>query len=371
MVGDVLLPVQRQKKVKKSDYKNEGMIPVIDQSVDFIAGYTNVDDCKYKGELPVIIFGDHTRILKYVRFPFAAGADGTQVLKPSTEFDERYFYYCLIALNLKNYGYERHFKYLKEEEIIWRPLPLQRKIAGVLSAYDDLIENNSRRIKILEEMAQAIYQEWFVKFRFPGHEKVRMVDSPLGKIPEGWEIKSFSSMFDVKYGKNLPLKKVKKSGLYPVYGAGGIIGYYDELVEDEKIALVTCRGNGSGTVWRTRHPAFITNNSFRIKPKEEFSYMSYFFVEQLLKHSDIARALSGSAQPQITIEGISYVPVILADAEIIQNFILMVQKLPELIDKLYIKNQVLRETRDLLLPKLISGKIDVEGLDIDVGELAE
>lgn len=73
-------------------------------------------------------------------------------------------------------------------------IDVQNKIAAILSAYDDLIENNLRRIKILEEMAQALYREWFVHFRFPGHEKVRLVDSPLGKIPEGWEIKSFDKI---------------------------------------------------------------------------------------------------------------------------------------------------------------------------------
>ena len=74
------------------------------------------------------------------------------------------------------------------------PLPVQRQIAGILSAYDDLIENNTRRIKILEGMARTIYREWFVHFRFPGHEKVKMVDSPLGKIPEGWEVKPLMSL---------------------------------------------------------------------------------------------------------------------------------------------------------------------------------
>ena len=70
---------------------------------------------------------------------------------------------------------------------------IQQKIAAILSAYDDLIENNLRRIKILEEMAQTLYREWFVKFRFPGHQKVKMVNSPMGKIPEGWEVKPLGS----------------------------------------------------------------------------------------------------------------------------------------------------------------------------------
>jgi type I restriction enzyme S subunit len=80
------------------------------------------------------------------------------------------------------------------------PLPIQRKIAAFLSAYDDLIENNTQRIKILEEMAQALYHEWFVKFRFPGHEKVRMVGWELGKIPEGWEVKNLFEAAKVTYG---------------------------------------------------------------------------------------------------------------------------------------------------------------------------
>ena len=82
------------------------------------------------------------------------------------------------------------------------PLPTQRKIAAALSAYDDLIENNTRRIKILEDMAQTLYQEWFVHFRFPGHENVPMVESALGPIPHGWKVKQLSEMCDVLMGQS-------------------------------------------------------------------------------------------------------------------------------------------------------------------------
>jgi type I restriction enzyme S subunit len=87
------------------------------------------------------------------------------------------------------------------------PLPLQQEIASILSAYDDLIENNTRRIKILEEMARAIYREWFVHFRFPGHEKVKLVDSPLGKIPEGWEVKPIGDVIETLGGGTPSTKK--------------------------------------------------------------------------------------------------------------------------------------------------------------------
>lgn len=98
-----------------------------------------------------------------------------------------------------------------------RDLPIQRRIASILSTYDDLIENNQRRIKILEEMARSLYREWFVNFRYPGHEKVPLVDSPLGPIPKGWEFSEFRNLFNIKYGKTLPIAEVKKEGAYPVY----------------------------------------------------------------------------------------------------------------------------------------------------------
>jgi type I restriction enzyme S subunit len=93
------------------------------------------------------------------------------------------------------------------------PLPIQHNIASVLSAYDDLIENNTRRIEILEEMAQAIYREWFVHFHFPGHDKAEIVDSPLGAIPEGWEVKKLFDVAEVTYGFPFKSKLFTQEGL--------------------------------------------------------------------------------------------------------------------------------------------------------------
>ncbi len=89
---------------------------------------------------------------------------------------------------------------IKDLEIPAPSLPTQRKIAAILGAYDDLIENNTQHIKILEEMTQALYHEWFVKFRFPGHEKMRMVESELGMVPERWEVKKLSELVNTQYG---------------------------------------------------------------------------------------------------------------------------------------------------------------------------
>src|SRR5207344_848231 len=117
--------------------------------------------------------------------------------------DPLFLSYFLRTLNLANQnvagavpGLNRNALHLLPVSI--PPLPTQRKIAAILSAYDDLIENNTRRIAILEEMAQSLYREWFVHFRFPGHEKKRLVESELGLIPEGWEVKAFSEIVQIQ-----------------------------------------------------------------------------------------------------------------------------------------------------------------------------
>ena len=118
-------------------------------------------------------------------------------IKESSRLDADFLFYCLRNPELKaqlaahTYGAAQPNispTLIEQQEIPLPPLPIQRRIAGILSAYDDLIENSQRRIKILEEMTRRLYREWFVHFRFPGHEGCRFVDSPLGEIPEGWEL---------------------------------------------------------------------------------------------------------------------------------------------------------------------------------------
>ncbi|WP_419596484.1 restriction endonuclease subunit S, partial [Thiolapillus sp.] len=110
---------------------------------------------------------------------------------------------------------------LKQIEAPVPELRVQQKIAAILSAYDDLIENNLRRIKILEEIAQNIYREWFVKFRFPCHAKVRMVDSPLGETPEGWDIVKVGELLEkIKRKKKIKKQDYQLEGEIPVVDQG-------------------------------------------------------------------------------------------------------------------------------------------------------
>ena len=104
------------------------MLPIIDQSREFVAGYTDDKDALVNTELPIIVFGDHTRILKYIQFPFAKGADGTQlIISNTTRMPQSLFYFSLVAVDLSDYHYARHFKYLKAEEIFVPPLDIANK----------------------------------------------------------------------------------------------------------------------------------------------------------------------------------------------------------------------------------------------------
>ena len=119
LIGDLIGKVIRSKQVKTAEYLKQGAIPIVDQSRDFIAGYTNDPETVVNAGCPVIVFGDHTRILKYIHFPFAKGADGTQLIVSDNENMPQSLLYCsLIAVDLSNYHYARHFKYLKAESIL-------------------------------------------------------------------------------------------------------------------------------------------------------------------------------------------------------------------------------------------------------------
>ena len=128
------------KKIKQKDYLKEGMFPVIDQGSDLIGGYTDDENLLYDGELPVIIFGDHTRCFKYIDFKFAQGADGVKVLKVKPGIYTKYMYYLMLNLELPNKGYSRHYKFLREAKLPIPPLVEQERIVNRIESLFDKID---------------------------------------------------------------------------------------------------------------------------------------------------------------------------------------------------------------------------------------
>ncbi|TDR31052.1 restriction endonuclease subunit S [Hydromonas duriensis] len=151
------------KKTLSSDFLSEGSYPIVDQSKELIAGYTNDMSLLVNSEPPNIIFGDHTRIFKYIAFPFAMGADGIKILKPkqTTKLVEKYLYYFFLTLHIPNTGYNRHFKYLKKVKV---PLPTyaeQEKIARILDVADDLRQKDQQLIDHYTALGQALFIKMF------------------------------------------------------------------------------------------------------------------------------------------------------------------------------------------------------------------
>ena len=245
---------------------------------------------------------------------------------------------------------------IKGYEIPLPPLQTQHRIATILSRYDSLIENYQKQIKLLEEAAQRLYKEWFVDLRFPGHENTNIIDG----VPEGWEKKSVDSIYNIKYGKNLSTKLITETGFYPVYGANGVIGYYDKANCNEQVVLITSRGNGSGDVLMTYHKdAFITNNSFIVTPSEGFEYCKLPFTFQFLKMANFRAVRTGAAQPQLTNQSIHTVDVILPNKNLIEKFCSATIGMNDTIIKYREQIRLLTEARDRLLPKLMSGEITI------------
>ena len=288
------------------------------------------------------------------------------ILRPNNEIaDSRFLYYVMLtrdffmqADTVAIGAAQRTISLtaLRNMEVKLPSMETQHRIASILSRYDSLIENYQKQIKLLEEAAQRLYKEWFVDLHFPGHENTNIIDG----VPEGWEKKSVDSIYNIKYGKNLSTKLITETGFYPVYGANGVIGYYDKANCNEQVVLITSRGNGSGDVLMTYHKdAFITNNSFFVTPSEGFEYCKLPFTFQFLKMANFRAVRTGAAQPQLTNQSIHTVDVILPNKNLIEKFCSATIGMNDTIIKYREQIRLLTEARDRLLPKLMSGAIEV------------
>lgn len=152
-VGDLISKIRRTKQVAANNYQISGKYPVIDQSRNYIAGYTDDGECVLNVTIPYIVFGDHTRVLKYVPFSFAKGADGTQLIMSNDleRMPQSLFYNSLIEIDLSNYSYARHFKYLKEESILVPSKDIAEMYDKVVSQYCQSIQKSRDQIRHLTE----------------------------------------------------------------------------------------------------------------------------------------------------------------------------------------------------------------------------
>ena len=257
------------------------------------------------------------------------------------------------------------------------PLPTQRKIAAVLSVYDDLIENNTRRIKILEEMASAIYREWFIEFRFPGHEQVEMVESELGLIPQGWEVGELGDLAE-SVRRNIKQSDINQEtpylGLEHLPRKSIALSNWDSVDSINSAKLAFKKGEILfGKIRPYFHKVGVapldgicSSDTIVIRPKRNECFattLSYVSSEHFIEYATITS--QGTKMPRADWKVLVKYPVIIPPEQITQRFSSFVRDVVDQIQNLIFQNRNLRQTRDLLLPKLISGEIDVSELDID------
>ena len=230
---------------------------------------------------------------------------------------------------------------IKSIKIPVPPLPEQRAIASVLSSLDDKIDLLHRENKTLEAMAETLFRQWFVE-----------------EAKDEWEDAKLGEVVTITYGKNLPIKKLLKSG-YPVFGGNGQIGFYNKYLYVEPQVLVSCRGEASGKVNISLPRSFITNNSLilvRDKRKEiTFEYLKYHSLNY-----DFTLHVTGSAQPQITIDSLYDAAFLIPPVDLINKFTEIVRGCEEKRTNNLKQIHTLEKLRDTLLPKLMSGEVRVK-----------
>jgi type I restriction enzyme S subunit len=198
-VADSFTPtrINRQHQILAKDIAVAGAYPVIDQGQSFISGYCDEADKLIDFDLPLIVFGDHTRCFKFIDFPFVLGADGTKVLRPRQDlFDPKFYYYGLLSLNLPSRGYNRHFKLLKEQKIPLPPLQEQKQIAHILTIVKRAIKAQKRIIQTTTELKKALMQKLFSE----GLRGEPQKETEIGLVPESWEVVELGEFFQIKHG---------------------------------------------------------------------------------------------------------------------------------------------------------------------------
>jgi type I restriction enzyme S subunit len=293
---------------------------------------------------------------------------------------------------LSREGHGTNISNLSQDILSRLPLRLpriatQRKIAAILSTYDDLIENNNRRIRVLEEMAQRIYREWFVEFRYPGHRTVPLVDSELGPIPDGWTVCALSSIAET-ITRGVSPRYADSSDQLVINQRCIRDGKLDTLLARPHVSVVPAtkmvrpgdvlvNSTGVGTLGRVAQVLFsvegvtVDSHVTIVRAATDLAETEFFGLMLLAREAELAALGVGSTgQTELGRGAIGAMKVVLPPRQLQAEFADAMYALRRLPVSLAVATSRLRATRDLLLPRLISGEIDVTDLDIGVPDLA-
>ncbi len=371
-------------KVLTRDYKPSGSYPIIDQGQSPIAGWTDDDRGLISTNLPVVIFGDHTRAFKYVDFPFVRGADGTQLLKPKAWIDSLFFYYACRTVDLPSRGYNRHFKALKEKEIPMPPPGEQRNIARILKRIDNTLSLQDEQFQAITNLKRATMRTIFTH----GLRGEAQKETEIGPVPESWSVVNLGMLGRI--GNGSTPKKANSAywtdGSYPWLTSAKVydreVAQADQFVTMRALSechlprvqpgavLIAITGQGKTlghcAVLRiestlNQHLAYVALDQSRVDSVLVRGYLEtqYDYLRQV-------GAGGGSTKGALTCGFLRDLPVPVPPMNEQREIAAILDAIDRKIDLHRKKRVVLVELFKVLLHKLMTGEIRVSDLDLSV-----
>lgn len=374
-LGEVCSRLRSGTNITAKDIHEAGEVPVF--GGNGIRGYAS--EPNFSGECAII--GRQGAYCGNVRYfnGSARMSEHAVVAVADAGTNTRFLAYLLSTMNLGRLSGQAaqpglSVKILAQEPVLLPPLNLQARVASFVGSIDDLIENNRRRVEVLEEMARAIYREWFVKFRYPGHEDVPLVDSALGPMPEGWEHRRLFDAADVGFGYSFKSPRFSAQGPNQVIRirdipAGISSTFTDEVVipryavSDDDV-LVGMDGDFHMTVW-TGGDAWLNQRVTRLRSLAGMSNLQLLLsIENQIVTWN--KSIVGTTVAHLGKKHLELVTVLVSDGSTLERANAVFQPIMEQRRSLIQASRRLEALRDHLLPKLVTGQIDLSALDLDV-----
>ena len=355
------IAIGRENQILATEIQTSGLFPVIDQGKDFIAGYSDAEERVVRDGFPVVIFGDHTRCLKYVYFPFILGADGTKVLKPKEDlFDTKFFYYALLGLDIPNRGYNRHFTLLKEKKIPHPEREEQKKIAAILDVLERAIEQQEQIIQVTTELKKALMQKLFTE----GLRDEPQKQTEIGPVPDSWRLGRLDEFCILQRGFDIT-KKQQVAGNVPVVSSGGISSYHN-LAKIKGPGVVIGRKGTLGTVHFIDVDYWPHDTTLWVK---DFKGNDPLFTAYFLKTLRFEQFNSGASNPTLNRNTVHREPIAYPEKKEQKEIGLLLKTTDDKVRDCERKKTFLTELFCTLLHQLMTAQIHVN--DLDSGDLEQ
>lgn len=375
-LGEVCSRLSSGSNITAKDIHGSGSFPVF--GGNGIRGYAA--EANFSGECAII--GRQGAYCGNVRYFIgeARMSEHAIVACAGPSHNTRFLAYLLSNMNLGSLSGQAaqpglSVKVLAQQPIRMPSRNIQERISQILGAYDDLIEVNRRRIAVLEEMARGLFEEWFVRFRFPGHEAVPILDTPDGPLPEGWQRVPFGTVAENFDRFRKPLSGQQRLGMggpYPYYGAAKVFDYIDSYIFEGLHLLIAEDGSvitpdGFPVLQLVGDKFWVNNHAHVVKGCGDVS-TEYLYLA--LSRQPIQGYITGAAQPKITQANLNRIVITIADSSLMTQFSMIASTLFSLALSLRKTNAKLAASRDLLLPRLISGQLAVAEATRELEEAA-